>query len=90
MFPHIPIKYDALWLNKTTLSIFLIIIFVSMYFVTNGSRKCENVCEEKGFAGSRYKPPGKYSRGSGACYCFTDEEMKLKNRIPPGVKVSLQ
>ena len=90
MFPHIPLKYDTLWLNKVTIPVVIVIFLAWLYVATGGNRECENICLDKDFAGHRYKPAGKYSGGTGTCHCLTLEETRLKNRVPKGTLVPMQ
>ena len=87
MFSVIP---DSIWQNRFTLPVIFLLAFALMYFITRGDRQCNNICEEKGYAGYRYNAPGRYGSNPGFCTCLTEEETKIKKRVPKGTTLPMQ
>jgi len=64
--------------------VILLVVIPSLFFscvsITSKHSQCKQACVEKLFYESRY------ARGDG-CYCLTEDESRIKNRIPTGAKI---
>jgi len=82
-----PVSFELFifkWMFLPALALGLFLVFLK---VSEGRKKCENICLEKEFSDFRYVPSGRYGIGGNECYCLTEEESTTKNRIPQGVRV---
>ncbi|HWV15679.1 MAG TPA: hypothetical protein VN030_09605 [Cellvibrio sp.] len=90
MSPHIdrePTAYE-IWIFKwIAMPIMIVCILIGLFAWFKNHSRCESICEEKGFAGYRYKPSGKYGSSEKTCTCFTEEDAKIKDRVPEGTRV---
>lgn len=77
-------RIGLLW--RVVLPIALVALVIGATLVSIDDRKCHATCEQMGFAGSRYTPPG---RGGAArlCHCLTKDETQVQRRIPKGTQV---
>ena len=71
------------------ISIVLYILFLMFSSLVKGRSKCETICLEKGFPSFSYAPTshGRYSTTRESCSCISEEESKVKNRLPKGTRV---
>lgn len=52
------------------------------------TQKCREVCEARGFYDYRFIPKRRRSGNyEDRCYCLTEEEAQIKNRIVKGTRV---
>ena len=54
-----------------------------------GKSNCKNACEVEGYNHFRYQPEyrSKYNATPERCTCLTEEESKIKSRIPKGIQL---
>ena len=54
--------------------------------------KCEDFCQEKGYPGFRYRAPhnGRHRNSPARCDCLTEQDTKIKNKVPRGVEVDME
>lgn len=67
--------------------VIVVSIVLLLFDFSTAHSKCEDVCLEKGFADSRYTPSSGRSGSPETCHCLTEEESRIKNRIPKGTRV---
>ncbi|WP_020559633.1 hypothetical protein [Thiofilum flexile] len=77
-----------LWIVKyIVLPLMCIALLKGCFDITNKNNICKVDCKKSGFAGFSYIPPHSYGYGGDKCYCLTEEDMKVKNKIPRGVEI---
>jgi hypothetical protein len=89
-FNHFENDPVAKWIEKHQIKFFIVIGLVFFYIFINDSYErnlCENKCMKSGYYSFRFKPDGRYS--DEACYCLSEEESKIKDKIPKGKKIGI-
>ena len=81
-----PLSFRIGLLWRVLIPIALLALGIGATLVTIDDRKCESTCEQQGFAGSRYTPPGR-SNASRLCHCLTKADTEVRGRIPKGTQV---
>lgn len=82
-----PTSFEIALLKWIFIPLFVYGLYASCSSVSGGRKKCERICNEKGYHDFRYKPRGRYNIESEACHCLTEEESAVENRIPKGTQV---
>lgn len=77
-------RVGILW--KYVLPVAMLALVVGATLVSRDNHSCRSFCLHKGFAGSRYTPPG---RGGAPrmCHCLTEAETQVEKRVPAGTQV---
>lgn len=83
-------KEASLGIQNFDLDEFLLrwILIPTVPVIGNASSKCSSACIENGYVDFRYVPPDRRSGNSHSkCYCLTEDEAKVKRRIPKGMRI---
>lgn len=81
-------SFELLLLKWVFLPVFIVFLGYALIGNTKNRRSCERVCHQNGYADFRYVSRG--STSFSPCFCLTEEESAMKNRIPKGTPVSIR
>lgn len=79
-------KFEHAILTWVLAPLVLISLLIALFNIKIDRGRCQSICANKEYAGFRYHPKSR-SAPKGQCHCLTDEEVKLKNRVPKGNRV---
>lgn len=82
----VPASFE-LWVLKWIFGPFLLITLGYIMFADHKNRvECETACSERGYEGFRHAEGPRFS-DTFICTCLTEEDLKIKDRIPKGVRI---
>lgn len=77
------------WAKWLALGLLLLVILGSPFTHRAERKKCQQICQQQGFVGFRFKPYFNEKTGPkpASCHCLNEEESQMKKRIPLGTRV---